>query len=238
MSYLSWIDDNDFIRAVKELLSAVQMGKTRAENKFGRNVIDPFSTAFSMAFFGVTREEWAKVEIQRQIDKSLSNAVGLFHQRILSGISGWEDLNNSNQIDLVNSEKKILAELKNKHNTLNAAASVSLYNKLSDLVNSKSSIYKGYTAYYVTIVPKSASGVDELFYPSDNSRGERCHMDDKIRIIDGKRFYALASGEEHALENMFKILPDAIKDAGACVLKSSDLKFIRELFVRAYGKQS
>lgn len=238
MPFLSWISDEKLKLAFQTFINAVNHGKHQVESKFDRNVIDPFSALFSMELFDLSPEEWKKSEIQRQVDKALSNAIGTFHQQILSSIPGWEDLNNSNQVDLVNRKKMIIAELKNKHNTLNAAGTIKLYEKLSDLVNSKSSIFKGYTSYYVTIIPKNPNGIDDLFYPSDNASGERAKQDDKIRVIDGKRFYALASGVETALDDLFSVTPEVLKELNVKMSKPLDLCFINSIFHKAYEDDS
>lgn len=234
MTYLKWISDDKLIAAIKKMSESIQTGRMRAAESFERNVIDPFAATFSMSLLGVSELEWKSQEINRQIDKSLSNAVGVFHQQILASVPGWQDLNNTNQVDLVNDGQKILAELKNKYNTLNAAGTVTLYKKLSDLVNSKSSKYKGYNAYYVMIIPRHKRGCNEAFAPSDNASGERCRNDVKIKIIDGPKFYALVSGEEKALENLFNIIPKVIADQklGYPVKHNS---LISELFQKAFG---
>lgn len=237
MSYLSWISDEKLISACTRLASAVQQGKQQVESRFDRNVIDPFGACFSMALLNMSANEWKRTEIHRQIDKALSNAIGAFHQQILSSINGWEDLNNSNQVDLVNTERKIIAELKNKHNTLNAAGTITLYKKLSEMVNSKSSCYKGFTSYYVTIIPKSPSGVDGLFFPSDNALGERCKQDEKIRVIDGLRFYSLASGSSTALQDLFKAIPVVFHDQRIGDIQEKDYAFSSLLFCKAYDKK-
>ena len=234
MSYLSWISDGDLKRVFSNLISSVNHGRHQVESKFDRNVIDPFSTLFSMELFDLTASEWRSAEIQRQIDKSLSNAIGTFHQQILSSIKGWEDLHNSNQVDLANHKKQILAELKNKHNTLNAAGTIKLYEKLSELVNNKSSMFKGYVSYYVQIIPKSANGIDDYFYPSDNASGERSKQDEKIRVIDGRRFYALASGVETALDDLFEVAPEIFNELNVKMKNKLDIGFINSLFRKAY----
>lgn len=235
MQYLKWISDQALESAIGKLIQAVEDGRGKAKDQLSRNVIDPFSAAFSMILCNMTSTDWQHHEINRQVDKSLSNAVGVFHQQILSNIPGWMDLNNTNQVDLVNDELKIIAELKNKHNTLNAAGTITLYKKLSELVNSKSSIYKGYTAYYVTIIPKQPNGVDELFYPSDNALGERCKEDAKIKKMDGKRFYSLATGNENALHDLFTVIPKVISAIKSVTIAKRDIETIQNLFNQAYG---
>lgn len=237
MSYLSWISDDKLVTACEHLALAVQQGERHAELNFDRNVIDPFAVCFSIGLLKMSPREWRRAEIHRQIDKALSNAIGTFHQQVLSSIDGWQDLNNTNQVDLVNPDRRIIAELKNKHNTLNAAGTVTLYKKLSDLVNSKSSRYKGYTSYYVAIIPKSANGIDSLFYPSDNALGERCKQDEKIRAIDGYRFYALASGSPNALQDLFNVIPFVFRDNGLGNMQDKDIPYLLHLFKEAYGNK-
>lgn len=234
MAYLSWISDEKLTWAFNNLIASVNQGKHQVESRFDRNVIDPFSALFSMELFDLTPEEWKKSEIQRQIDKSLTNAIGTFHQQILSSITGWEDLHNDNQVDLVNHSAKIIAELKNKHNTLNAASAIKLYEKLFDLVNSKSSMFKGFTSYYVQIIPKNASGINECFYPSDNASGERSKRDEKIRVIDGRRFYALASNKDSALDELFHVAPKVLFDLHIRMKQKLDVAFVNSIFKKAF----
>ncbi len=234
MSYLSWISDEKLTEACNNLILSVRQGQINAEKKFSRNVCDPFGVAFSMALFDLSAEEWKNNEINRQLDKALSNAIGLFHQQILGNINGWFDLQTSNQVDLLNQKQKIIADIKNKHNTLNADGLVTLYRKLSEMVNSKTSFFRGYTAYYVMIVPKSPEGVNNMFFPSDPSTGEHCKQDSKIRMIDGKRFYDLASGKEGALEELFIILPVVLNKLCQKTLNRKSIAFINEIFDKAY----
>ncbi|MDD3695804.1 MAG: Eco47II family restriction endonuclease [Lentisphaeria bacterium] len=232
---MSWIDDQPLKEAFQGLLSAVKKGEHQAEHNFHRNVTDPFGVQFSTLLLDKSKEEWARHELHRQIDKALFNAIGNFHQKIIAGIPGWQDLCNTNQFDLINEDKQIIAELKNKHNTLNAHGAANLYKQLSTLVNSKSSVYKGYTAYYVVMIPKSPSGVDAEFCPSDPATGEKCKLDPLVRQMDGKRFYALASGVDSALEDLFLAVPAILKDMKNTSFASFDPAFVLDVFKKAFG---
>lgn len=237
MPYLSWISDSSLIKACKRLTASFDQGRLQAASKLDRNVIDPFAASFSMMLFNMSPQQWKDMEIHRQIDKSLSNAIGAFHQDILASIPGWQDLCNKNQVDLVNPQRKIIAELKNKHNTLNASGAVALYKKLSDLVNSKSSCFKGYVAYYVIIVPKTSKGIDDCFYPSDNALGERCKKDEKIRFIDGMRFYSLATGVSTALKDLFEVIPVVFEEnLDRMNERKTVLPYVLQLFNKAYAE--
>jgi len=237
MALLSWITDEQLKLALEKLINAVKKGKMKAEKDFSRNVIDPFAATFTMSLLELSYVQWKHTELHRQAEKSLTNAVGGFHQNVLGCIKGWEDLQTSNQVDLVNYEHKIIAEIKNKYNTLNAGGTVALYKRLSELVNNKSSCFKGYTAYYVTIIPGTPDGVDTIFAPSDNATGEHCTLDEKIRVIDGVRFYALASGSPSAFSDLYKALHQVLHLFSIRHLSDEDKAFLQDLFFKAFIPQ-
>ena len=221
MPQLSWITDKALDSAVFHLLSKSKEAKSEAEINFGKNVIDPFSALFEMSGFEINYEAWIKSETNRQAQKTLQNHIGDFHQKILGSISGWDNMKTGKEVDLYSESNKIIAEVKNKYNTLSGGKLADLYSSLEKLVMPKSSIYKGFTAYYVAIIPKSSIRYDREFTPSDKSRGEKCASNKLIREIDGSSFYSLATGEDRALENLFNVLPNVIE-------KCSNGKFVIE----------
>ncbi len=63
-------------------------------------------------------EIWYKNETARQAQKTLQNHLGDFHQRILGSVKGWTDMHTGGVIDLISHDTKIIAEVKNKYNTV------------------------------------------------------------------------------------------------------------------------
>jgi hypothetical protein len=202
MPYLKWITDDNLIREVRNLMIKAEQALDIDEKKFHKNVIDPFSALLTMAGFDIDYEAWEKVEYSRQAQKTLQNHIGEFHQKILGCVPGWTDLGTGNVVDLLNTRRKILAEIKNKHNTVTGGKLVDDYKALEDIVMNVSSIHHGYTAYFVTIVPKKKERINSKFTPSDK----------KIRIIDGASFYALVTGRKNALLELFNVLPKVIEE--------------------------
>lgn len=233
MPYLSYISDELLLKCFKSLLDATNKGELKAKDNFERNIIDPFSTLLEMAIFDCDKTSWVKSETKRQAQKSLTNAIGTFHQQVLGSVDGWENLRTSNQVDLVNTKRKILAEVKNKHNTLKASDKATLYNKLHDMISKKNSVFKDYTAYYVEIIPDSSKVYDRIFTPSDSSIGSKCPSNEKIRYIDGRSFYFLASGDPEALDKLFLALPKLIKIQGLKI-NTKDFDFAQDFFIKAY----
>lgn len=219
MPRLDWIDDEELEIQVSQLLSIAKAAQENANEDFGKNVIDPFSAIFEMSGFGIDYETWLKSETTRQAQKTLQNHIGDFHQNILGYSKGWIDMKVGSVVDLVSTENKIIAEVKNKYNTISGGKLSDLYTSLEGLISPKSSIYKGYTAYYVTIIPKSHKRFNTPFTPSIKEKGERCPLNENIRQIDGASFYSLVTGTDKALESLFDVLPEVI-------LKCSNGKYI------------
>ena len=227
---LPFLDDLDLLDITTTIFFKVE--ELKKEVDIHKNTIDPFSAIFDAMLNGISLEEWMTQEKMLQTQKSLQNTLGTFHEEIIGAMKGWERLKVGNIFDVINREKKIIAEIKNKYNTTKGNHKVSIYDDASSLLNEK---YKGYTAYYVEIIPKNNSRYDKPFSPSDNRTGERRSVNESIRLIDGMSFYALASGYENALGMLYEKLPEVIAslakvDAG----RYTQSPLFEELFKRAY----
>jgi len=69
----------------------------------GGNIIDPFLMIFEMGSFNLDSTSWTSNEMVRQAQKTLSNKIGWFHQKMLGSIDGWEDLETREMLDLLTS---------------------------------------------------------------------------------------------------------------------------------------
>lgn len=231
MPYLDYIDDDILESIVSKVVGKALSAIKKSEEINNDNVIDPFSAVFDSMTLNITLEEWLKREKTRQAQKTLQNAIGSFHEEILGNINGWRYINNV--IDIVNDDKKIIAEIKNKHNTTKGSDKKSLYDNLYGQIIDN---YNGYTGYYVEIIPKSKKKYDKAFAPSDNMTKINREKNEYIRVIDGKSFYDLASGKKNSLEKLYSILPTVIKKVTSQNLedKISDSKLRETLFFQAY----
>lgn len=235
MPLLNWISDIDLTNAVNKLLSVTQAAKAQAAAKMVANVMDPFSAIFQMSGFGMTYDEWYKSEEARQSQKTMQNFVGEFHQDILGFCKGWQNMGRGQIVDLVNTKRQIIAEVKNKHNTISGGDLFGLYDIFEGLVMPKTSTYKGFTAYHVSIIPGSPRRYDEEFTPSVKGTGARRPANKLIRTIDGASFYALATGSQYALKDLFTLLPSVIANLAPQQLTASDILKLEQLFKLAYG---
>ena len=176
-----------------------------------RNTLDPFSAVLDAKLLNKNIENWINdVEIPRQNQKSLQNFIGNMHQEVLGTVAGWEDLKTGGVVDLKNDSKKLIAEIKNKHNTTKGNHKKEVYDDLESLLKTS---FRNYTGYYVEILPENGKIYNKEFTPPDNVTKKRRASNKDIRIIDGKSFYALVTGKDDALEqfyNEFPILIDEI----------------------------
>jgi Eco47II restriction endonuclease len=76
----------------------------------------------------------------------------------------------------------------------------------------KTSRYRGFTAYYATIIPSSNhEKFNRPFTPSDNATKTLKPENPLIREIDGFSFYAISTSVETALADLFEVLPFVIQ---------------------------
>jgi hypothetical protein len=187
-----------------------------------------------MAGFELDYNTWLESELTRQSQKTLQNQIGEFHQILLGGVKGWDDLGRGSIVDLISKKNKIIAEVKNKYNTVKGSDQSGLYTSLKNEVMPKSSKFRGYTAYYVMIIPKKPVRFNELFTPSDKGTGTRLAENEKIRRIDGASFYHLVTGRQNALHELFQCLPDVAQSISGSELSNYDKSNLNAFFKAAF----
>jgi hypothetical protein len=87
--YLSYITDQHLMFCIKNLHNSYLKANV-SKSKFYKNKIDTIKLTFDARFNNLDEETLIKTEISRQIDKSINNSIGTFHEQILGGIHGYE----------------------------------------------------------------------------------------------------------------------------------------------------
>jgi len=202
-TYVDFVSDAHFLSCVKQLHESYAKAKKKlSKKKFYANKIDVFKLTFDKEFNGLTEEELIKLEIARQIDKSVNNAIGAFHENILDGITGFEKGTLAG-FDIRALDNSLFADVKNKHNTMNSSSAESLFQKLARYADD----YKSATCYWVQVL--STDSFDVQWFSIINGK-EYSHT--RVRKISGDRFYALLANDEQALFKVFDALKKAIPD--------------------------
>ena len=179
------------------------------------NTLDCFSAVIDATLLSKSLDDWRNdVEETRQTQKSIQNIVGELHEIVLGTIDGYENLKVGKVIDVISSKHKLIAEIKNKHNTTKGNHRVEIYDSLKTQLDTE---YKGYSGYYVEILPPSNSKkYDKPFTPSDNKIKDKAMKNrpsnEKIRLIDGRSFYAKVTGHSDAIDELYNELPSILKE--------------------------
>ena len=138
---LSFISEQDFRKHVENTVAHYgEKLVTYNLEKFNSNIVDPIKLIFDKTVYGYTWREIIKNELLRQRDRSNSNEIGYFHQRIFRYMrnctvpkTGWDVIfapKSGVDVPECGKVKTIYVEMKNKHNTMNSTSSSKTYMRM------------------------------------------------------------------------------------------------------------
>ncbi len=200
-------DRNQLKNAVRGSVKRVYVAQTEELDLY-RNTLDCFSASIDAVVQGISLDDWMVQEKERQVQKTKQNAIGSLHEEIIGCLPGVANLAVGNVIDIVSDEKKLIAEIKNKHNTTKGNHKVAIYDDLAKELAKR----PGYIGYYVEILPKAQKAYNVPFKPSDNKTKQRRIAREDIRQIDGRSFYRLLTGHADALDELYLELPSIVAE--------------------------
>lgn len=197
---LGFISDEAIYNHVKD---TVLLYKTAINlENFNSNLIDPIKLTFDSKVYGKSFEEIIEAECIRQIDKSNTNHIGYFHQNLfkLAG-NGW--FVPEKGFDIVNEERKIFVELKNKHNTMNAssAQATCLMMQAKIIEDPKA------TCMLVEVIAKRSQNIRW----EGTFRGVSLSCEN-IRRVSIDKFYEIVFGDKEAFFKLCEALPTILDD--------------------------
>lgn len=171
---------------------------------------------FDKAIYGETWEEIVSNEIFRQRDKSSTNEIGYFHQKIFRYIAhchvppngkegGWDviytaprgyGLPNGNKIS------RVYVEMKNKHNTMNSSAVGKTYIKMQNQLLKDDDC----ACFLVEAIAKQSQNI---VWKTKVDGQNVSH--DRIRRVSLDQFYTIVTGEPDAFFQMCMELPRTVQ---------------------------
>ena len=204
---LGFIADEDIFIHVKETVQRYSASINLKE--FNKNIVDPIKLTFDAKVYGRTMEEVVASECIRQMDKSNNNHIGYFHQNLFKYAgNGWSVPTEG--FDVVNEEKHIFVEMKNKHNTMNSAAAQKTYMKMQNKIIRDSRA----TCMLVEVIATHSQNKTWIA-TVDKERFDNEH----IRRVSIDKFYEIVFDDSLAFAKLCKILPlildDVIKELGS-----------------------
>lgn len=199
--YVDFISDEHFLKCVANLHTSYLKAKNNVTKKnFYSNKVDTIKLTFDAKFNAIDEESLIQAEILRQIDKSINNSIGTFHEQILGGIAGFE-VGNLSGFDIKATDGSLFAIF--KFNELSKNIEDSIFEKLTK----DARIFKKAKFYLVdftienSYIGKWILGNDEYSVSHKN-----------VFIISGRSFYDILTKNKNSFLNIQNKLEVAIFD--------------------------
>ena len=214
---LSFISEKDFTNHVKDTID--KYGE-KLESfdivRFNKNIVDPIKMIFDKTVYQTSWDEIVGNEIFRQRDKSNNNDIGYFHQRIFQYINnchvpdngtegGWDVIFQVPEgITLPEGDivHTVYVEMKNKHNTMNSAATGKTFIKMQNQLLKDDDC----ACFLVEAIAKKSQNIK--WEPSVDKQKVGHKL---IRRVSMDKFYALVTGQEDAFYQLCMVLPEIIQ---------------------------
>ena len=207
MPYLSFMSDEHLEKCIDILFNKYEKTKRKfTEKEFYKNQVDPIKLLFDTSFFGTTEEQKILEEIQRKIDKTISNAIGEFHEDLIGGIKGYKKHPVGKGFDITDENcEKLFADIKNKHNTVTGTHLCNLYIKLEGYIEGT----KEGKSYWVQIISSGSSFEEPWVY--ENKDKTKVYKNPNVYKVSADKFYEILTGNPNAFSELCEVLPHAIE---------------------------
>ena len=205
---LGFISDEDIYNHVKA--TVLQYRRSIDLKEFNKNLIDPIKLTFDSKIYGQTMQQTIESECIRQIDKTNNNRIGYFHQYLFKFAgNGWVVPENGDLggFDVLNGERHIYVEMKNKHNTMNAASASDTYVKMQSKILHDDQA----TCMLVETIAKKSQNAVWVITINENGQKQR-YSHERIRRVSMDKFYEIVFGDKNAFFKLCKALPDILDD--------------------------
>ncbi len=209
---LDFISEEDFKSHVRNTIR--HYGEKLAPynlERFNSNLVDPIKLIFDKMVYQYSWEEIIKNEIFRQRDKSNNNDIGYFHQCIFQYMRGctvpqvgWDVIftpENGIEIPECGRVGTVYVEMKNKHNTMNSAASAKTYMKMQGQLLTDDDC----VCLLVEAIAKRSQNITWSVSVDGTRQKHR-----RIRRVSMDEFYYMVTGQENAFYKMCMALPSVI----------------------------
>ncbi|MBU2525640.1 MAG: Eco47II family restriction endonuclease [Bacteroidetes bacterium] len=199
--YLNFITDEHLLTCIGNLHNAYLKAKNNITKKnFYSNKVDTIKLTFDAKFNDIDEEKLIQSEILRQIDKSINNSIGTFHEQILGGIKGYE-AGNLSGYDIKATDDSLFAIFGSEDVTQNIADAV--FEKLANTAR----IFLKAKLFYVLLDDYSDTNEKWIIGHEEYSVSQK-----RVFKISIKQFYAEVTKDEKAYECLCETIPMAIED--------------------------
>jgi len=199
--YVDFISDEHFLDCVGNLHFAYLKAKSNITKKnFYTNKVDTIKLTFDAKFNDINEESLIQAEILRQIDKSINNSIGTFHEQILGGIKGFE-VGNLSGYDIKAKDDSLFAVFGSKDISQNISAA--MFYKLAD----DARFFLKAKLYYVLVDDDSDMNEKWIIGNEEYQVSQK-----RVFKISFKQFYTEITGQHNSYENLKNAIPNVVKD--------------------------
>lgn len=203
---LSWIKFDTLTEiAAKRFRKAFNAAETVSNRQLAVEPTLPIARAFLTAS---QLEEYRSIDESVAVTKTIQNAIGLFHQDVLSSVTGWQTMGTSGGVIDFHStgpvklagNRKVFVEIKMRYNTIKASDQAKLHSELQTVVKSHGAPRKT-VAYLIQVVPEKPEPYNKEWKVSGRTPLEY------VRVVDGVTGYHLVTGVPDALHQLLRVFP-------------------------------
>src|SRR5690554_1573602 len=194
--YVNFISDEHLLNCIENLHKAYLRAKNNISKKsFYTNKVDTIKLTFDAKFNDINEDDLIQSEILRQIDKSINNSIGTFHEQILGGIKGYE-IGNLSGFDIKANDDSLFAIF--GASDLSKNISDAVFEKLANAAR----VFLKAKLYYVLLDDDSNTNEKWVIGHEEYSVSQK-----RVFKISLKQFYAEATKQQNAYEQLCEKLP-------------------------------
>jgi len=188
--YVDFISDEHLLNCIANLHKSYLKVKNNITKKnFYSNKVDTIKLTFDAQFNDINQESLIQAEILRQIDKSINNSIGTFHEQILGGIKGFQ-VGNLSGFDVKANDDTLFAIF--KHEEISKNIEDCIFEKLSK----DAQIFKKAKFYLVDFTINNSYAEKWILGNDEYSVSHK-----NVFMISGNSFYDLLSDHLHMNNN-------------------------------------
>jgi len=199
--YVDFVSDEHLLSCVENIYNAYARAKAKfTKSKFYSNKVDTFKLTFDAKFNRLSEEDLIKAEVKRQIDKSVNNAIGSFHEQVLGGIEGYE-LGNLSGFDIKAKDNSLFVIFGNTDIPNNISDAI--FEKLANTAR----IFSKAKFYYVLLDDLSDTNEKWIIGHEEYSVSQK-----RVFRISLKQFYNIITQQNDSLSKLQTVIPVIVND--------------------------
>jgi hypothetical protein len=179
------VSPSHYAKAVKPLYDVLE------ERHVSKGKDDAFLKSVLSNYYHLSESEWRTIELARMKQKALEMKMGVFHEKMIGSLAGFETLKNGHEsgCDVRKLDDSLYAEVKNRDNTIKGEDGKHVVHKLQKIVD------KGKEAIlvYINSEKKTLPRFGET-------------KDSKVQFMEGRKAYAKFSGRESFFDDLNETL--------------------------------